>query len=372
VARVFRKGRDGIYYAWGFLADGTRWTKSTGKRKKREADREAVELERDAQRRADEAAHQAASLGWAVAALLQSFRAGGKADSTIASVRVKGGHLVRVLGSDLDVRELEPPHGIDRIAKYVADRVDEGAARSTVAVEVGVLRMALRVAARAGKYRGDTRALSIHELRGAHKPRKRWLTADEARALVKATPPQWRDHVEMYIGTGARRRELYRVTAADVDLAGNRLHIRGTKTASSDRWVPMAPRVREIVVARMKDRPTGQLLPTWTRVHLDLPDICATADIERCSASDLRRTFASMLLSEGVAPGVLKELLGHSTTKMIDLVYGHASEAARQAAVLKHPTAKRAKRRGSRAEADSTARGSTKGTKGTGKRKPRR
>jgi integrase len=287
-------------------------------------------------------------------------------------VRVKGGHLVRVLGAGLDVRALEPPHGEELVSKYVSDRVAEGAARSTVAVEVGVLRMALRVAARAGKYRADPRLLSSRELRGAHKPRKRWLTAAEATALVTATPPQWRDHVEMYIGTGARRRELYRITAADVDLAGNRLHIRGTKTAGSDRWVPMAPRVREIVEARLRERPTGQLLPTWTRVHNDLRAICEDAEIERCTASDLRRTFASMLLSEGVSPGVLKELLGHSTTKMIDLVYGHASEAARQAAVLKHPTASRPKRRGSGTEADSAVRGSTKGTKGIGKRKRKR
>jgi integrase len=362
MARIYRKGRDGIYYAWGFLDDGARWTKSTGTRKKREAERIAVELERDAQRAADEAAHQAASLGWALAALVRSLEVGGKASGTIRNVRVKAGHLVRVLGTNLDVRELEPPQGIAHIAEYVARRVEEGAARSTVAVEVSVLRMSLRVAARAGKYRGDTRLLSVHELRGAHKPRKRWLTPADARALVAETPPQWRDHVEVYIGTGARRMELYGITAADIDEAGNRVHIRGTKTMQADRWVPMAPRVREILTTRAEARPEGRLFPEWTRAHLDIPDICARAGFERCTVSDLRRTFASMLLSEGVSPSVLKELMGHATTKQIDLVYGHASEDAKQAAMAKHPTAGS----GSGAVADSEVRGTKKGTKGTG------
>lgn len=339
MARLFRKGRDGIHYAWGYLRDGTRWTRSTGTREKRAAARIAAAFELDAQREADAAANQAASLGWALSALLQSQRTGGKAAGTIRNTEVKSGHLVRLLGTNLPIAALEPPDGIVRIASYVADRVGEGAMRSTIAIEVSVLRMALRVAARGGHYRGDTALLSVRELRGAHKPRRRRLTHKQALAVIAETPPQWRDHVETYVGTGVRRMELYAITAADLDLPGNRLHVRGTKTELADRWVPMAPRVREILIRRALEHPSGPLFREWKRQHLDLADICARADVERCTTSDLRRTFASMLLSAGVSASVLKELLGHSTTKQIDLVYGHASDEAKQQAVLLHPTA---------------------------------
>jgi integrase len=367
VARVFRKGRDGIYFAWGYGPDGTRWTRSTGTRRKRDAERIALDLERDARDQADRAAHEAASLGWAMSALYATLRAGGKRASTIRNAEGKGGHVLRVLGVNRSLLDLEPPRGIALIAEYARTRVAEGAARSTIAIEVSILKMALRVAAREGRYRGDTRSLSVVELRGAHKPRKSWRTAEECRRLIAETPPQWREHVETYIGIGVRRMELYRLEARDLDLRGNRVHVRGTKTERADRWVPMTSRVREILERRAGERPTGRLFPEWTRAHLDLAPICERAEVPYTTVSDLRRTFASLMLSAGVSASVLKELMGHATTRQIDLVYGHASEEARQGAALAHPLGD-----GSRAEAERGRSGDTAGTKGTAHRPKKR
>lgn len=339
--RIFAKGRDGIYYATGYLRDGTRWTRSTGTRKKREAERAAPELERAAQLEADDAARETRSLGWALSMLVESMTVSGKADGTIRNTRAKAGHLMRILGRNLALDAFLPPKGVALIAGYVAKRVGpgEGAMRSTIAVEVSVLKMALRVAARAGAFSGDTSLLTIRELRNAHKPRRRWLTPAQAEAVIAETPPQWREHVEVYIGTGVRRMELYAITASDVDLVSGFVRVRGTKTDLARRLVPMAPRVRAILERRAKETPTGPLFREWKRQHLDLADICKRAEVERCTTSDLRRTFASMLLSKGVSASVLKELLGHSTTKQIDLVYGHVSPEAKLAAVALHPTA---------------------------------
>jgi integrase len=302
-------------------------------------------------------------------ALLDTMRAGGKAPGTIRNTEVKVGHLARLLGAGLDLRELEPPQGIARIAEYVRERVEEGAMRSTIAIEVSILKMALRVAARSGRYRGDTRVLSVVELRGAHRPRRSWAPPLEARQLIVATPPQWRDHVETYLGTGVRRMELYRIEASDIDRERNLVHVRGTKTERADRWLPMSPRVREILLARAEAHPAGPLFNEWTRAHNDLRAICERASIPRLSVSDLRRTFASLLLSAGVSPSVLKELLGHATTRQIDLVYGHASEESKQAAVMLNPLAGE----GSRVSADGPGAGGTSGEKQHARRekKPR-
>ena len=81
--------------------------------------------------------------------------------------------------------------------------------------------------------------------------------------------------------------------------------------------------------------------------------------------SDLRRTFASLMLSAGVSSSVLKELMGHTTTKQIDLVYGHATEEARQSAVAAHPLAGGRAKSGSRAVAASKQTRATRGTDGT-------
>lgn len=342
MARIFRKGRDGIYYAWGTLRDGTRWTRSTRTRKKREAERRAVDLGRDAQAEADDAAREATSLEWALTMLIKSQTIGGKAPSTIRSTKVKAGHLMRILGANLPLDAFLPPKGNALIASYVARRCGppEEVMRSTVAIEVSVLKMALRVAARAGRYSGDTSLLQVRELRGAHQPRRTRLSPQHAAAVVAATPPQWREHVEVYVGTGVRRMELYAITAADVNSKKpGFVWIEGTKTQLARRFVPMTPRVREILERRAKETPRGPLFREWKRQHLDLADICKRAEVERCTTSDLRRTFASMLLSAGVSASVLKEIMGHSTTKQIDLVYGIASDDAKLAAVALHPTA---------------------------------
>lgn len=370
MARIYRKGRDGIYFAWWFEGE-RRVARSTGTKRKRDAQRIGDELERAARAQADQAAHRDATLGWVMMRLVESLRMGGRAPSTIINTATKSRHVVTHFGADLPISSFEPPEGITRLREYVAERVKQGAARSTISIEVNVLKMALNLAAREGRFRGNTRALSVAELRGAHKPRRQWLTATEAKALIAETPAQWRDHVETYIGLGVRRMELYRIEARDLDLKANRVHVRGTKTERSDRWLPLSPRVRKILSARAKARPEGRLFPEWTRAHLDLPEICQRAELPPTTVSDLRRTFASLMLSAGVSSSVLKELMGHTTTKQIDLVYGHATEEARQSAVAMHPLAGRRKR-GSGAVAAKTKTRATGGTDGTRSRPKKR
>lgn len=360
MARLYQKR--GVWYAWGYTAAGKRWAKTTRQRDRRAANIVARKLERDIVGAADDAAHATATLGEAVTALIAFQRTSGRAESTIANTIVKAGHLLRILGEDMDIAALTPPDGEQALSRYVARRVEEGANRSSVSVEIVVCKAALRTAARAGRWRGDSRALSLPELNGARKPRKSWALPDALAKVVTETPPQWRDYVEIYAGLGVRRMELCGITSADVDLRGNQVHVRGTKTRGADRWVPMSPRVRSILTRRMKGKTAGPLFTEWTRCGDDLNAACKRAGVQRLTVSDLRRTFASTAINQGVSASVLKELLGHSTTRQIDLVYGHASEQAKQDAVG----------RVARAVARRKPRGDTKGTDGTGNRRRKR
>jgi integrase len=329
MARLYRKR--GIWYAWGITPSGERWARSTRTKDKREAQRRGRRLERDAVAAADVSARASATLSAAFTALYESQETRGSAASTMRTAQQRGGHVLRLLGLDRDIATLMPPDGGEVLRGYVAARVAEGAMRSTVFSEVSMLKQALRTAARAGKWPGDTRSLEVIELRRANKPRRSHLTTAQAARLLVEIPPQWREHAEVYLGTGVRRMELYAITADDLDLAGNRVHVRGTKTDLADRWIPMTPRVRSILVSRIG----RDALPfrEWTRALPDLAAACERAKLPVTTVTDLRRTFASALLSAGVSSSVLKEILGHSTTKQIDLTYGHASEAAKQDAL---------------------------------------
>lgn len=53
--------------------------------------------------------------------------------------------------------------------------------------------------------------------------------------------------------------------------------------------------------------------------------------------NDLRRTFASWLKQAGVDSTVVAKLLGHTTSRMVEIVHGHLNDPTTRAAVTKLP-----------------------------------
>jgi hypothetical protein len=72
-------------------------------------------------------------------------------------------------------------------------------------------------------------------------------------------------------------------------------------------------------------------------VGRDLPAACKRAGISRATPNDLRRTHATWLKQDGMDSAVVARLLGHRSTKMVDLVYGKLDEETLRRAVLTLP-----------------------------------
>jgi hypothetical protein len=53
--------------------------------------------------------------------------------------------------------------------------------------------------------------------------------------------------------------------------------------------------------------------------------------------NDLRRTFASWRVQAGVPAKVIANLMGHTSTRMVDLVYGRVGPSDYEAAIAKLP-----------------------------------
>lgn len=336
----------GIYYAWGILPSGQRWARTTRSREYREAQRRGRVIEREVLSAPDLSASQSQSLDAAFASLLEARRVGDSKPGTLRVMTLRSGHVLRILGQGLDIAKLAPANGGENLVRtYIAARVAETAKRSTVFAEVGTLKQALTNAARAGLWKGVTRDFKFAELAGANVPRSSWLLPEQVRRLTPEVLPQWRDHFETYLHTGVRRMELYAITADFLDLEGNRVFIDGTKTKKAKRWLPLTERARAILERRAAEHPTGPLFNEWTNALHTLKTACERAKVPRCTVTNLRRTFASALLNAGVTSSVLKELLGHTTTKQIDLVYGQISDAAKQSAVALLPGGSRAEAR---------------------------
>jgi integrase len=328
--RIFRRGR--IWYGWVY-AEGRRIQRST-----RCTDRRAAEtLVRQWERAAADPTHAAtsrATLGDALALVIERAdtlaETGRRATATASFYRAKVGHLARVL-------EGEAPYPLARldaaaVDRYVDQRRREGAGESTIAKELGALRLALRLAKRVGVWSGDAAAVLPILAGSGYVPRTRWLTVDEVQRLLAELVPDRAARVAFLVGTGARWSESDRALRADV--AGS-VRLRGTKTTLAARVVPLVlPEQRELVEYALRHAEgDGALFAPWGNVRRDLASACERARIVACSPNDLRRTLAHWLRQRGAGADLVAPVLGHADDRMVQRVYGRLGGAELEAAL---------------------------------------
>ena len=73
------------------------------------------------------------------------------------------------------------------------------------------------------------------------RPKDRWLTPDEVLALLRVLPPHRQLWVVVAIYTGARDSEVDGLRWEDIDWAQRIIRIRGMKTRTSMREIPLQP-----------------------------------------------------------------------------------------------------------------------------------
>ena len=170
------------------------------------------------------------------------------------------------------------------------------------------------------------------------KRRLRFLMPDEIRILLEACSEDFRMIVITALNTGMRRGEILGLKWDDVDFDRRQLLIRDSKNGES-RTVELNDLLtRELQLYRDQQRPrpahvftgvTGNSLTTIqntfmrTRERAGLPDL---------RFHDLRHTFASHLVMNGIDLTTVKELLGHKSIQMT-LRYAHLSQPHKKKAV---------------------------------------
>jgi integrase len=152
---------------------------------------------------------------------------------------------------------------------------------------------------------------------------------------------------------GLRSGEVRALEVRDVDLKRNELHVRRafsagevlTPKSGDERLVPIAPPLRDILVeaardklphARLVVRPDGAT-PSRQKVLRSLQDletrIAKTKEMQVWSFHQLRHSFCSTLVRNGVSVEAVRVLAGHADLKTTQR-YVHASAADLKAAVL--------------------------------------
>lgn len=236
-----------------------------------------------------------------------------KSEATVSIYQRKLGHFVKMWGADLPLDKIDP----ERCDAYRAARNKAGVSDHTVVKEFSALSQLLKAARRRGKYRGDIAALRPLDLAPKYVPRKRHLTWPEVEALMSECGPKLGAIVAVAVSVGARLSEALKFGPADLDdwVA----HLRGTKTEGSDRYVPVLPQFRPLLTSVLERLPVGDCPNNLRR---DLAKACRRAGIAICTPNDLRRSHASLLIADGVHKEVVRRLLGHKTSRMVEMVYG--------------------------------------------------
>jgi len=273
---------------------------------------------------------------------------------TQKSYKQKARHLVRLMG-DVGLDDLTR----DRALRYIATRTNEGAHPHTIHKELVVLRGALKAAAeRTPKlFHGQVKSI-VPEWDAQYEPRRTALTPEQFMALTTHLVPVLSENArpearEVYEARRQRRvlacmliafasprlGELGKMTWQDhIDLRRNLIHVPKAKTV----WRPVA------IAAEL--RPwlehfgdaanwTGPVCEPWGNCRRDLDRACKRAGIPKVTPNDLRRTFSSWLVNAGESLFVVATLLGHSSTRMVEKVYGRLTPATLANAIAKLPGA---------------------------------
>lgn len=322
--RLYRKRGNPTWYGWYYDRSGKRKPVCLKTHDKRTA---SLKLRRD-ERQAHGEDHDAADAPpyLVMAAMGDWLQHGlvGKSAGTKDYYSIKSGHLNRLLGNH-DVNGL----GAEDVSKYITTRrEEEKASQHTVSKEMTTLRLCLRWAHEQRWKDGGLRMVRdprplVPEMKSGYMPRKRFLERAEFERLADSFKRKHRrDWIVVATYTGGRDSEVGGIRWTDVDFLGGWVTLNGTKTEKAQRNIPMHQSLRAALMG-MPRRKDGLVVGPWGGVVEDMRKHCLELGIEKASPNDLRRTFASWLVQAGVPLKVVAELLGHTSTAMVEKVYGH-------------------------------------------------
>lgn len=249
------------------------------------------------------------------------------------------GHAVDALASFWEIRTVADvtPWTCDAYERHRAP-----CSAGTVRRELGVLRAALNYAHRYGYL---TRPVAV-ELPASPVPRDRWLTRDEAAALLRASlEPQVRLYLPLYIllalYTGRRKSAILELRWPQVDLENGTIDFDtpGRKRTNKRRGrIPIPPRlVPHLRRARRRGSELGYVVHDRGRPIRDIKKgfaaACRRAGIEGVTPHSLRHTAATWIARDSATTlEDAADFLGMSVDTLRNVYRHHHPDFLRQVA----------------------------------------
>jgi integrase len=255
-------------------------------------------------------------------------------------------HVERIVA-----RYITPKIGSEEVAKLTSEMVnawkaqvaamparrrsyDARSRKASANKTLAILRAGLNLAYRNEKVPSNAAWRSIKPFEGVHHPRLRFLTVSEAKRLINAAGDEFRPMIQAALATGCRYSELCNLKISDFHIDHRTLHISQTKTGKprdiflTDEGVAL---FESLAAGRKRSEPLirrADGLPFGTAHQIRRMKVaCENARIETVTFHGLRHSYASALVKAGVPLIYVARSLGHTTTKMVEAVYGHIQES---------------------------------------------
>ena len=176
---------------------------------------------------------------------------------------------------------------------------------------------------------------SVQPFGSADAARIRYLQIAEARRLINACEPDFRNLVKAALQTGCRYGELAALQVHDFNPDTGTLHVRTSKSGKGRHVVLTEEGIALFTALATGRAGDARLLPKtdggkWLPNHQSRPmaDACKNGQITPSAGFHaLRHTYASLSIMNGAPLMVIAKNLGHVDTRMVEKHYGHMSNA---------------------------------------------
>lgn len=216
------------------------------------------------------------------------------------------------------------------IVRYRIKRLRTGVKKSTTNRELALLKVIFSRAIDWG-FAVENPVRKVKFFSEKDNQKERVLTLEEEKGLLELSAEHLKPILMVALNTGMRRGEILSLKWDQVNLSKRFLQVENTKSGNN-RVIPINDVLMEELLRLKKLNEKSMFVFPNKSVRTAFENACRRADIKELRFHDLRHTFATRLVEQGIDLITIKELLGHHSVKVTER-YTHPNAYQKKRAV---------------------------------------